>query len=244
MPANKNKTIDIQSTKSDIKRLVDMNPCTQCRVMGLPKCNGHVISGGGGGGGSASSGSSDNKDSIITSGHISNSNEMTISTEELLAFDRYKMDWISENLKPDRGLLEYEAGLLLVKIDMLSGILSFQIKPDLSENDVKAAKEFMNTIQKEFNEFKSTLSEQGINTEKLSIDFKDDVLTINIPNPKYLEMFVKHLQERNLFPVPNPWEQNKKEIGKDLTGTVKKTITPFDAMKEGPKPKGYHDKSD
>jgi len=192
------------SNKDPIKAAIDSNPCGSCRAMGLPSCKGHGAGGGGGGGGSDSE---EKKEKTSAKVIGAPSQTAFASTTEL---DKAKTMWVQSQLLSN-VTSNYEVGLLLIESDRLRGNLTFKVKPGLSKVEEEISRQFLKTIKTEFDEFINQLTEKGVSTTNFSATLKDNELSVHIPNPKYYDKFIKHLENKNLLPVPNPEREEKKE---------------------------------
>lgn len=210
-----------KSNKDPIKAAVDSNPCGSCRAMGLPGCKGHGGSGGGGGG--AGSDSNESKKEEAGSKIIGAPNPTTLtSTAEQ---DKAKATWVQSQLLSNVSS-NYEVGLLLIESDRLRGNLTFKVKPGLSKVEEEISRQFLKTIKTEFEEFKNQLAEKGVSTTNFSATLKGNELSVHIPNPKYYDAFIKHLENKNLLPVPNPEREEKKELLSSTRDDKKQTFNP------------------
>lgn len=203
------------------------NPCGLCRAMGSPTCKGH-------GSGEESDKA---KDKDVTASNQA-TRSVQLAPETIKELDAFKSFWIQSQLSSDR-IINYDAGLLSIQSERVHGNFSFHIKPELSKEEIEIAREFLEALKTEFDEFKDQLVEEGISMQNLSADLKDNELTAHISNPKYYDEFIKHLENKNLLPVPNPKRQEKKEIGNELYEQEKKASSPFDAVLKGPKPQSW-----
>lgn len=196
-----------KSNKDPIKAAIDSNPCGSCRAMGLPSCKGHGGSGGGGGGGGS--------DSNESKKEARGSKTIGASTQAVSAFmaeqDKAKATWVQSQLLSN-VTSNYEVGLLLIQSDRLRGNLTFKVRPGLSKVEEEISRQFLKTIKTEFDEFKNQLAEKGISTTNFSATLKDNELSVHIPNPKYYDAFIKHLESKYLLPVPNPEREEKNEM--------------------------------
>lgn len=186
---------DPQSKKSALTLAIENNPCGRCRAAGYPSCK----CGGGGGGGGSGGGGKDKDDVTPVLNQAANiANQAAIQK-----FDEAKKNFMESQLHSDNAI-NYETGLLSVESDRLRGNLVFRVNPGLSKADMEVAREFIKAVKDEFEEFKNQLIEQGISTKGFVVNMKDNELAIRIPIPKYYDIFIKHLESKNLLPVPNP----------------------------------------
>lgn len=232
MPNKEQMASDQKSKKSTLTMAIENNPCGMCRAGGYPNCKGHGGSGGGGSGG----GSGENKNTDATYSNQASSTLSQASIAAIKEFDNAKTIWIQSQLSSDRTL-NYEAGLLSIESDRLRGNLTFKVKPGLTKEELELSRQFLKVVKAEFDEFKNQLTEKGISTSNFTATLKDDELAIKIPNPKYYDAFIKHLENKNLLPIPNP-DQEKKEVASKSYNQEKTRPSPFDDILKGPKPKG------
>lgn len=219
----------IVSVKKDALTLaIENNPCGRCRVAGYPTCK---CGGGSGAGESGSSSSDENKNEDIT--RLSNQTvnmpgQTTLGT--IQQFDKNKTLFVQSELSSN-SVISYETEFLSIESDRLRGNLTFKIKEGLSETELKMSRKFLKMVNAEFEVFKDQL---GTSARNFTVDLKDNELAVHIPIPKYYDAFIKHLENKNLLPIPNPNQQYKSETQNKSS----KLPTPFDAI-NGPKPKGW-----
>lgn len=213
---------------SAITIAIKNNPCKICRSIGYPTCTGHGGKGGGGGGGSESK-----NNAAYASNPAATSSQTYITA--IQEFNKAKAIFMQSQLLSNTTI-NYEAGLFSIESDRLRGNLTLKIKPGLSKAEEEIAREFLNAVKTEFNEFKNQLTEQGVLTEAFTAVIKDNELAIHIPNQKYYDAFIKHLGNKNLLPIPNPEQQVEKEIT-SKTKQEKNRPSPFGDILKGP-PKG------
>ncbi|MBX3708741.1 MAG: hypothetical protein KIT56_05760 [Gammaproteobacteria bacterium] len=205
-----------KSNKDPIKAAIDSNPCGSCRAMGLPSCKGH----GGSGGGSDSNESKKEEADYKVIGAPSPTT--LASTVEQ---DKAKVMWVQSQLLSN-VTNNYEVGLLLIESDRLRGNLTFKVRPRLSKVEEEISRQFLQTIKTEFEEFKNQLAEKGVSTTNFSATLKDNELSVKIPNPKYYDAFIKHLENKNLLPVPNPEREAKKAMLSSARDNKKQAFNP------------------
>lgn len=100
--------------------------------------------------------------------------------------------------------INYETGFISVESDRLRENLILRIKPTLFKAEEELAYKFLDVVKTEFDEFKNQLTEQGVATKNFTAILKNNELSIHILNPKYYGAFIKHLESKNLLPIPNP----------------------------------------
>lgn len=195
-----------KANKDPVKAAVDNNPCAMCRSMGLPGCNGHGAGSGGGSGGD----STEAKKEKITYSSNKVTSEPRLPLSSKPKEDKTKAMWVKSNLLSNTTST-YEVGLLSIESNRLMGNLTFKVRPGLSKVEEKISREFLNAVKNEFDDFKNQLIENGISTTNFSATLKGNELSVHIPNPKYFDKFIKHLESKNLLPTPNPEREEKKE---------------------------------
>ena len=207
-----------------------------------PQCFGH--GGGGGSGGGEGSGDSKEKNDLKSDVAAKRMN-MPDDLQTIKSLTQSKPVGVSMQpaLTPKEKMLAVITDLLAKKLLTIvdnRGLCTLTIKCDpklLSGEQRNAVKEFVKAIMKELDDFKNkhgmTDKDCFVKTEK---DNEGNILslTINIPNPKLYAEFINHLESKNLLPIQN-MAQDKKEI----VGATHKQPSPFNAIKEGPKPKGW-----
>lgn len=227
MPNNEQMASDPKSQKDAITLAIENNSCGRCRPAGYPTCK--CGSGGGGSGGGDSDENKKKDDATFTSNQAASiSNQAAIQK-----FDEAKTIFVQSQLLSDKTI-NYETGLISIVSDRLHGNLTLTVKPGISKAEEEISREFLKTIKTEFDEFKNQLAEQGVSTSNFTATLKNNELSVHIPNPKYYDAFIKHLENKNLLPVPNPEKQEEKEIAKQ----EKNRPSPFGDILKGPKPKG------
>lgn len=219
--SNKKQVIsDSKASKDAITIAIENNTCGICRAMGYPICKGH-----GGGSGSSSGSDSEKKDTVFTSYQVaSTENQVNIIIQK---FNEAKKNFMQTQLFADRTI-GYEAGTLSVESDKLHGNLTFRVKPGLPKGKIHASREFFNAIEIEFDEFKNQLAEQGISSNNFTavIVVKGNELAIHVPNPKYYDAFIKHLESKNLLPIPNSGHEEKKESFESIEKDKRQVFNP------------------
>lgn len=209
-----------KNNKDPIRASIDSNPCGRCRVAGYPTCE---CGGGSGGGGSGNGGESEKKDAAA---NPPNQVIGLLSQTEIKAaiqkFDEAKKIFVQSQLLSDKTI-NYETRLISIESDRLRGNLTIKVKPGLSKVEEEISREFLKTIKSEFDEFKNQLAEQGVSTNNFTSTLKNNELSIHIPNPKYYDKFIKHLENKNLLPIPNPEREEKKSVKVDKKQTFNPT---------------------
>lgn len=199
-----------ESTRDAITIAIENNSCGRCRVAGLPicKCGGR---GSGSSGASSGEGSDEtkNKDVPYASNMVPTSGQL--ASTAIQEFDKAKTMWVQFQLSSDR-VINYEAGLLSIESNKLLGNLILRPQSGLSKYEKEISQQFFKAVQIEFEEFKKQLAEQGVSTKNFTAVIKDNELAIQIPIPKFYYAFIKHLESKNLLPIPNPERQEKKDI--------------------------------
>ena len=213
-----------------------------------PQCYGH--GGGGSGGpeaGGDSAGSEDKKDlKIDVAAQKSDFSAWKISKSA--SSDKPVGKFMQQTLTPKEKMLAVIADLLgkgsLTIEDNRGednrGLCTLTIKCDLkalSETQRNAVKEFVEAIKKELDAFKKR---NGMSDEDCIVKDKIDeegTLTIKFPNIKDIKLyaeFINHLESKNLLPIQNVAQERN-----EMTNAAPKQSSPFKAIKEGPKPKGW-----
>jgi hypothetical protein len=197
-----------QSKKDPIKVLIENNVCSTCKAMGFPTCNGHGASAGVGGesGGSDKSETKSQNSSIKPNQLTSTSDQVTRTSNKL---SDHAMS-VKSDLSHDT-VVEYDAGLFSIKSDRIRGEFTLKMKPGLSKAELEIAREFLKLIKAEFEEFKNQLAEKGVSVTNFSADIKEDGLKIRIPVPTIYDAFIKHLETKNLLPLPMTKMQMKED---------------------------------
>lgn len=214
---------DPKSKKGTITQAIENNPCGRCRAAGYPACKcGSGGGGSGGGGGGDGGGESEKKDATNQVPGTSTRVELKAAIQK---FDEAKTIFVQSQLFSN-ATVNYETKLISIESDRLRGNLTLQVKPGLSKAEIEIAREFLNAIKEEFDEFKSQLSEKGISTNNFTATLKNDELSIHISNPKYYDAFIKHLEKKYLLPIPNPEQQNKMENSKSIKNDKQKGFNP------------------
>lgn len=207
---NKEQAFDPNSKKDALALAIENNLCGLCRPMGLPMCKGHAKTGGGSGSGGSGDKASYQEDTSLLKQPTQIDTEMTPIIQE---FEKEKKIWIQSQLLNDK-VINDEAGLLLIESDRLRGNLTFRAKPGLSKAEIEMVTQFFKAVKAQFDEFKNQLTEQGVSTHQFKAELKDNQLAIHIPNPKYYDAFIKHLENQNLLPVPKPKQIETPELNK------------------------------
>ncbi len=211
-----------KNSKGSIRASIDSNPCGRCRTAGYPTCK---CGSGGGGSGGGGGGESEKKDATYTSNQapgISNQVEVKAAIQK---FDEAKTIFVQSQLLSNTTV-NYETGLITIESDRLRGNLTLRVKPGLSKADEEISHEFLNAVKTEFDEFKNKLFEQGVSTKDFTATLKGNELSVHIPNPKYYDAFIKHLENKNLLPVPNPEREEKKETLSSAKEDKKQAFNP------------------
>lgn len=225
-----------EETKKDERaRAVENNPCSICRSLGLPFCRGH----GGGGSDSASDDKSEGNDHQL----LAPKNPANVpSIDQLLLHSGL---W---HLPEDADFVfEFKDPLALVNmtLNMELGFLVLQGKRELSNEEQKALDELFDTIKQEFNLFKNSIKDPQFLLETMTLAREGNSLTIKIPSPKYYDLFVQQLMDKNLLPSNTPALQHQNQSVKHLEklGAAKDSVmeeyksslpNPFD-ISRGPK---------
>jgi len=219
MPNKEQMASDPKSKKGTLTLAIDNNPCGRCRAAGYPTCK---CGSGRGGSGGGDSGKNEKKDDpTFTSNQAASiSNQVAIQK-----FDEAKSIFVKSQLLSDK-MINYETGLLSIESDRLRGNLTIKVKPGLSKVEEEISREFLKTIKAEFDEFKNQLAEQGVSTNNFTATLKDNELSVHIPNPKYYDAFIKHLEKKYLLPVPNPEREEKKEAFNSAREDKKQAFNP------------------
>lgn len=203
MPNKEQMVSDPKSKKGTITQAIENNPCGRCRTAGYPTCK----CGSGGGGSGGGGGESEKKDATNQAPGTSTQVEVKAAVQK---FDEAKTIFVQSQLLSNTTI-NYETGLITIESDRLRGNLTLRVKPGLSKADEEISREFLKAVKEEFDEFKNQLSEQGVLTNNFTAVLKGNELSLHIPNPKYYDAFIKHLENKNLLPAPNPEREEKKE---------------------------------
>jgi hypothetical protein len=224
--SNKQMTPDPKSKKGAMTIAIENNPCGRCRAAGYPTCK---CGSGGGGSSGGESDESKKKDADFKSHQTTSiSNQVKAAIKK---FDEVKKFFVQSKLLSDK-MINYETDLLFIESDRLRGNLSFRAKSGLSKDEAETIRQFLKIVKSEFESFKNCLAEQGVSTNGFNATLKDNELTIHIPNQKYYDAFIKHLENKNLLPIPNPEREVQKETrGPDKQQTFN-TPNPFSTKLE------------
>lgn len=214
--------------KTPMEMAIENNPCQRCRLRGYLTCQGHGESG-------SASGAGDNSANDKVKAQASLSKPNPVSSDQTVNpspshSDKAKEVWIQSQLLSDKTL-HYKAGLLIIESDRLRGNLTFQIKPGLSAEEIKTSQAFLKAVKAAFAEF--TNADQNIAAQKFSVDLKADRLIIHISHPTYYTAFLKHLESKNLLPLPNLEQQAQQT---NTSTPCQKLPSPFDSILKGPRP--------
>lgn len=228
-----------ETQKDERARAIENNPCNICRSLGLPFCRGHGGGSGEGGSDSASDVKLDGNDHQL----LAPKNPANVpSIDQLLLHCGL---W---HLPEDADFVfEFKDPLALVNmtLNMELGLLVLQGKRELGNEEQNALDELFDTIGQEFNLFKNSIKNPQFPLETMTLAREGNSLTIKIPSPKYYDLFVQQLMDKNLLPsnVPVLQHQNqsvkhpqKSEAAKDSVMEEYKSSlpNPFD-ISRGPK---------
>lgn len=214
-----------QKPKKDVIAVaIDNNPCGRCRAMGSPvcKCGGGGSSNGESGG---SYGNDDIKNKNVMSLNQASSTLGQIDTAAIKKFDEAKTVWLQSLLSSD-SIINYKAGLFSIENDRLRGNFTFHVGSRLSKDEIEISRELLKAVKIEFDEFKLLLTESGISTQRFSAKLEANELIAHIPNPKYYNSFIKHLESKNLLPIPNPERVEKNESYRSAKEDKQKIFSP------------------
>lgn len=182
--------------KNASKELENNNPCNTCRAIGMKICLGH------GGGVSSAGGSTSSSEKTPSNSDkresLGSTRLLETSTPGLIAEN---VAWLQQNLLSDKHNT-YEAGLLTVDSNRLSGDLVFTQKPNTK--DEAAVSSYLSVIEEEFAKFKNQLAWEGIYVGNFNVERNGNTLAIRIPVPKYYDSFLQQLEKSNLLPIPKP----------------------------------------
>ncbi|MHA3319194.1 hypothetical protein [Legionella pneumophila] len=228
-----------ETQKDERARAIENNPCSICRSLGLPFCRGHGGGSGGGGSDSASDDKADDNDHQL----LASKNPANVTNIEQLLL--HSGLW---HLPEDEDFVfEFKDPLALVNmtLNMELGLLVLQGKRELGNEEQNALDELYETIAQEFNLFKNSIKDPQVPLETMTLAREGNSLTIKIPSPKYYDLFVQQLMEKNLLPGKAPVLQHqnqsvkhpeKSEAAKDSVMEEYKSSlpNPFD-ISRGPK---------
>ncbi|HAT1771388.1 TPA: hypothetical protein RG395_001707 [Legionella pneumophila] len=195
-----------EETKKDERaRAVENNPCSICRSLGLPFCRGH----GGGSGGGGSDSTSDDK--------LEGNDHQLLAPKDpanVPSIDQLLLHSGLWHLPEDADFVfEFKDPLALVNmtLNMELGFLVLQGKRELSNEEQKALDELFDTIKQEFNLFKNSIKDPQFPLETMTLAREGNSLTIKIPSPKYYDLFVQQLMDKNLLPGNAPVLQHQNQ---------------------------------
>jgi hypothetical protein len=195
--------------------------CKVCFKEIAPKrlCSGH---GGGGGGGDSASSDKTSEENASQSEDRSLARPLNIveTTDGLIGeFGSEELD-LESSFDPEIIAELIAKGLLLVDSDRASKTLTIKLlcePQELTEEQSKELKKFMEAIIKEFNEFKeeNILSDDCL---QLIQDEEGNIrsLSITMPTLALYDAFIQRLAN-NLVPIPSPKAQEKDEFTKART---------------------------
>ncbi|HAT7073063.1 TPA: hypothetical protein JAN90_09900 [Legionella pneumophila] len=195
--------------------------CKVCFKEIAPKrlCSGH---GGGGGGGDSASSDKTSEENASQSEDRSLARPLNIveTTDGLIGeFGSEELD-LESSFDPEIIAELIAKGLLLVDSDRASKTLTIKLlcePQELTEEQSKELKKFMEAIIKEFNEFKeeNILSDDCL---QLIQDEEGNIcsLSITMPTLALYDAFIQRLAN-NLVPIPSPKAQEKDEVTKART---------------------------
>lgn len=195
-----------ETQKDERARAIENNPCSICRSLGLPFCRGH---GGGSGGGGSDSASDDKKVDDNKHQLLAPKNPANVTNIEQLLL--HSGLW---HLPEDEDFVfEFKDSLALVNmtLNMELGLLMLQGKRELSNEEQNALDELYDTIAQEFNLFKNSIKDPQVPLEAMTLAREGNSLTIKIPSPKYYDLFVQQLMEKNLLPGKAPVLQHQNQ---------------------------------
>ncbi len=196
--------------------------CKVCFKEIAPKrlCSGH--GGGGGGGGDSASSDKTSEENASQSEDRSLARPLNIveTTDGLIGeFGSEELD-LESSFDPEIIAELIAKGLLLVDSDRASKTLTIKLlcePKELTEEQSKELKKFMEAIIKEFNEFKeeNILSDDCL---QLIQDEEGNIrsLSITMPTLALYDAFIQRLAN-NLVPIPSPKAQEKDEVTKART---------------------------
>jgi hypothetical protein len=223
-----------------LTRSIKNNSCAACReIYKLPMCRCKKPGGGGkeekgGQGDSLGSAGGSNSDILDTSSKAA-------IDALIVEFEKTRSIWIQSELLSDKKInnINDEVGLIAFEYDKLRGNITIQCKPSLTKKEEELVREFLKKIESVFEQFKNQLADQSVLTHQFIAQLKNNGLSIEIhvPNSHYNEL-IKFLDNKNLLPMPTPWQKNKKKELDAEEGyqPVKRPLpSPFGNIKEGPK---------
>lgn len=208
-----------------------------------PQCYGHGGGGSEGPGAGGDSAGSEYKKDLKIDVAAQKSDLAALKISKSASSDKPVGKIMQQTLTPKEMMLAIITDLLtkkLLTIEDNKGLCTLTIKCDpklLSEEQRNAVKEFVKEIKKELEDFKH---KNGMPDKDCFVKEERDKdgnvlsLTINIPNPKLYAEFINHLESKNLLPI-----QNVAQDRNEITNAAPKQSSPFNAIKEGPKPKGW-----
>ncbi|MBN9232116.1 MAG: hypothetical protein J0I93_14900 [Legionella sp.] len=197
--------------------------CKVCFKEIVPKrlCSGHGGGGGGGGGDSASSDkTSEENASQSEDRSLARPRNIVETTDGLIGeFGSEELD-LESSFDPEIIAELIAKGLLLVDSDRASKTLTIKLlcePKELTEEQSKELKKFMEAIIKEFHEFKE---ENNLYDDCLQLiqDEEGNIrsLSITMPTLALYDAFIQRLAN-NLVPIPSPKAQEKDEVTKERT---------------------------
>jgi hypothetical protein len=91
---------------------------------------------------------------------------------------------------------------------------------------------YLQLVKTAFENFREKLAERGVPVTNFTATLQDNVLTINIPNPKLFAEFIERLTGNNLLPSPQ---------GKNPVAAEEQFIFNPTPLSTRPKPKGWQE---
>jgi hypothetical protein len=228
----KNDQLKQQEKKDPIKTAVENNACGSCRAMGLPPpCRGH--------GGGGSDGEDEKKETMITTSTLTNDVTKSHRIDDPLSYLVKSANWKNITVLDKTLVFTKMDALLSIKIDNENGVLIFRGHRELTKDQEKILKQFFKTISYEFDVFKK---QNGIRDNFFVATLNiDNTLTVNIPDKKLFDLFIKQLIAKNLIATPDNL-MPAQSVEQKKEGSERKENrpypNPFDISK-GPKPTGW-----
>lgn len=234
--------LDNDNQNDALQNAIDSNPCGLCRAMGSASCRGH--GGSGGGSSSGKEGSSDKPanqqpEAAKSLARVVNSINPGMVVVHLVqecegwSEDKDNVDWVISFDNP------YAFFKMQLNID--NATITANEKEGLTQTEQQDVQLLFKEILDEYKEFKDV---ENIDDAE-EIPLIDRELKIKIPKPRYYDLFLDKLFQKNLLPNQSLRQQLQKDQTMALTqenqeedeeyGYSSTAPTPFSMQ---PKPKG------
>jgi hypothetical protein len=202
-----------------VKNAIEKNICKICSSMSIPPpCKGHIKGGGGDGNQEKSTDKKSDNDAPKTS-------------PSFKKIEHIANDW-ELLLKLSDSIIDFKTKLLAIECDRLRGSLKIGGNTGLSKEEQEMLRGYLELVKAAFEDFREKLIERGVAVTNFTATLQDNVLTINMPNPKLFAEFIERLTGNNLLPSP----QGKHPVAAEEPYMFHPT-----PLSTRPKPKGWQD---